>query len=124
MRPEVPKWLEDIRDSAEYIISATRYKDLDGYAADRTLRQAVERNFEIIGEALNRISRSDAAAAERLGNYRQIIAFRNVLVHGYDHIEVEIVWRVIQGRLPDLLRAVDGLLREATAGPDEHQGKK
>ena len=112
MRPEVPKWLEDIRDCAEYIISVTRHKELDAYAADRTLRQAIERNFEIIGEALNRISRADPATAERLGDYRQIIAFRNILVHGYDHIDVEIVWRVIRDRLPNLLRAVEELLRE------------
>ncbi len=112
MRHEVPKWLEDVRDCTEYIISATRHKDLEAYAADRTLRQATERNFEIVGEALNRISRADPATAERLGDYRQVIAFRNVLIHGYDHIDVEIVWRVIKGRLPNLLCAVEELLRE------------
>jgi uncharacterized protein with HEPN domain len=111
MRPDVPKWLDDIRDSAAYILAATQDESVESYEANRTLRQAVERNFEIIGEAVNRIRRSERDVAERLGDLRQIIAFRNVLIHGYDYIDVEIVWRVIQARLPELLRTVEDLLR-------------
>jgi len=113
MQPEVPKWLEDIRDCAAYIVTTTQDATLESYEANRTLRQAVERNFEIIGEALNRIGRVDAQTAEELGDYRQIIAFRNILIHGYDHIDVEIVWRVIQDRLPRLLAVAESLLRGA-----------
>ena len=112
MPPEVYKWLEDIRDAAEYILSATKDSDLSSFTNDRTLRQAIERNFEIIGEALNRIGRADPATFDRLPDRKRIIAFRNILIHSYDNIDVEIVWRVIQSRLPDLLAEVESLLRE------------
>ena len=113
MRPEVPKWLEDIRDAATYILSATKGKTMEAFATDRTLRQAVERSFEVIGEAMNRISRVDPPTAEKLSGRQQIIGFRNVLIHGYDHIDVEIIWRIIQNRLPKLLHEVEELLRSA-----------
>lgn len=113
MPPETPKWLDDIRDAATYIASATAGKTVDSLATDRTLRQAIERNFEIIGEAMSRISRCDPATIERLTDHRRIIAFRNILIHGYDSIDVEIVWDVIQYGLPKLLAEVQQLLGES-----------
>jgi len=110
MPPDVPKWLEDIRDAAAYILDATKRCTLASISADRTLRQAVERNFEIIGEAMNRISRSDEALASRLTGRQQIIAFRNVLIHAYDRIDVSIVWDVIQTKLPKLYAEVETLI--------------
>ena len=53
MRPDSPKYLEDIRDAAAFVLEATRDSDLARYLENRLLRQAVERNFEIIGEALS-----------------------------------------------------------------------
>ncbi len=87
MRPKTPKYLEDIRDAAAFVRGAVRGKTLDEYRADRLLRQAVERNFEIIGEAIGRIAKSDPEAAAHIGDYRRIIGFRNVLSHGYDLID-------------------------------------
>lgn len=112
MPPDVPKWLEDIRDAASYILEATKDQTQEALADDRTLRQAVERNFEVIGEALNRIGRSDDSILTRLTDHRRIIAFRNILIHGYDSIDVEIVWQVIRHRLPQLLSEVEALLQE------------
>ena len=112
MPPDVPKWLEDIRDAASYILEATKDQTQEDLADDRMLRQAVERNFEVIGEALNRIGRSDESILTRLTDHRRIIAFRNILIHGYDSIDVEIVWQVIRHRLPELLLEVEALLRE------------
>jgi len=117
MPPDVPKWLEDIRNAAEYIISATQRESIETLAAQRTLRQAVERNFEIIGEALNRISRADEPTASLLTDRRRIIAFRNILIHSYDHIDMEIVWEVIRNSLPALLREVETLLRQSQQSP-------
>lgn len=112
MPPDVPKWLEDIRDAASYILEATKGQMRDALANDRMLRQAVERNFEVIGEAMNRIGRSDEATLLRLTDHKRIIAFRNILIHGYDSIDDEIVWQVIQNRLPQLLSEVEELLRD------------
>ena len=84
MRPESPKLLEDIRAAAEYILRVTRGKTMADYLADELLRPAVERKFEIIGEALNRLVRHDPAVAQSIHDCAQIIAFRNVLIHGYD----------------------------------------
>ena len=51
MSPKTPKLLEDIRDAAAFIRETVRGRGLDDYQRDRLLRQAIERNFEIIGEA-------------------------------------------------------------------------
>lgn len=117
MPPEVPKWLEDVRDAAQYILSETQGKTFQAFSSDRTLRQAVERNFEIIGEAINRVARADETVASCLTDRRRIVAFRNILVHGYDNIDLDIVWAVIQNALPRLLDEVETLLKEAEGQP-------
>jgi uncharacterized protein with HEPN domain len=102
MQPKTPKLLEDVRDAVEFILHVTRGKTLDDYCSDRLLRQAVERNFEIIGEAVGRIARDDAVTVAKLTSYRQIVAFRNLLIHGYDLIDDAKVWTVIESDLPVL----------------------
>ena len=77
------------------------------------LRSAVERQFEIVGEALSQLARRDQALASQIPDLRQIVAFRNILVHGYAIIDSDRVWRVVHESLPDLRGAVDRLLREA-----------
>ena len=106
------KLLDDIRDAAAFILELVRERTLADYESNRALRQAAERNFEIIGEAMNRIVKDDPATAERIGDYPRIIAFRNLLIHGYDLIEDKRVWQIIQEQLPALERTVDAILRE------------
>ena len=79
MQHKAPKLLEDIRDSATFILEAVASLTLETYARDRIRRQAVERNFEIIGEALNRLSRVDPQVSRQIGPAPQIISFRNIL---------------------------------------------
>lgn len=74
------------------------------------LRHAVERNFEIIGEALKRLAERDPQIAARIGDHRQIIAFRNVLIHGYDLVDHALVWDTIESHVPILLRDVERLV--------------
>jgi len=114
MPPKIPKYLDDIRDAAQFVIDLVHGRTLDDYRRDRVLRQTVERNFEIIGEAMNRIVKLDPNTAARIGNYPRIIAFSNVLTHGYDMIEEDRVWSVIQRELPTLRDQVELLLREGT----------
>lgn len=110
MKDKTVKWLGDIKASAETILAATRDKDFGAYKSDAILRAAVERHFEIIGESVNRIARHDPDSAEKISAYSQIIAFRNTLIHGYDLIDDEEVWRVVRNDLPALYHQVEALL--------------
>jgi uncharacterized protein with HEPN domain len=91
---------------------AVENKNLDDYRRDRLLRQAVERNFEIIGEAVGRLAKVDPATAARIGQHTRIISFRNLLIHGYDLIDEAQVWEVIRLNLPTLEAEVTALLAE------------
>jgi uncharacterized protein with HEPN domain len=73
------------------------------------LRQAIERNFEIIGEAVGRLAKFDPTTAARLSNLQQIISFRNLLIHGYDLVDNAQVWDVIQRDLRKLEAEVDAI---------------
>lgn len=115
MRPESPKHLEDVRDAAAFVLEVTANTALGDYLENRLLRQGVERNFEILGEALNRLRRDDPETAARIGDTPRIVAFRNILAHGYDSIDHEVVWHLIRQELPDLLQVVESLLEEGSA---------
>ncbi|MDP2066912.1 MAG: DUF86 domain-containing protein [Burkholderiaceae bacterium] len=80
MHLRAPKLLEDIRSAADFVKTATDGVALPQFKQDRLLRQAVERNFEIIGEAMRRLEKDDPDTAARITDYRRIIAFRNVLI--------------------------------------------
>lgn len=112
MQPRAAKYLEDIRDAAAFILDVVAPASLDTYRANRLLRQAIERNFEIIGEAVRRLDQHDPATARRLTNHTRIIAFRNTLIHGYDLVDDALVWDTIQHHLPQLHAEVAALLAE------------
>jgi uncharacterized protein with HEPN domain len=74
------------------------------------MRQAIERNFEIIGAAVGRLAKVDPTTADKIGKYQQIISFRNALIHGYDLIDEAQVWEVVRTNLPTLEAEVAALL--------------
>lgn len=76
------------------------------------LRAAVGRQSEIMGEALSRRSRTDATVAGQITGARRIIAFRNILIHGYDAVDDEIFWDVVETHLPLLRQEVEALLAD------------
>lgn len=80
------------------------------------LRSACERQLEIIGEAMTRLRDSHPAVFERISNGRSIIGFRNRLIHGYDTVDEEIVWDVIQTKLLPLERVAREELERETGG--------
>ena len=88
---EVRKYLYDIRQACELLHEFTAGKTVADYASHAMLRAAVERQFEIIGEALNQMLKREPALAPRLSDHRRIIAFRNHLMHGYADIDDEVV---------------------------------
>jgi uncharacterized protein with HEPN domain len=81
------------------------------------LRSAVERQFEIAAEALNRLLKLSPELAKGITDYRRIIDFRNLLSHGYDLVDHAIVWGVVQTNVPVLIREADALL--ASLGTSE-----
>lgn len=104
--------LQDVRHAAQLIESFTSGRSLAEYGTDAMLHAAVERQFIIVGEALSRLEKLDAALVGQIMAYRQIIGFRNVLVHGYDTIDDQIVWQVIQKDLPVLKQQAEELLSQ------------
>ena len=112
MQPKTRKLLDDVRDAAAFILDQTRGLTSELYLRDRLRRQAVERNFEIIGEAVNLLRKSDPAVASQITDADRIVAFRNVLIHVYHLIDDAEVWRVIETSLPILLKEVEALLND------------
>lgn len=91
----------------------TAGKNFDDFASDAMLRAAVEREFEIIGEAIARLARIDEPLAARISDRRRIVAFRNILIHGYADVDHRVVWSVVETDLPILRREIDALIRIA-----------
>jgi len=112
MQLEVKKYLYDIAAASEHITAFTAGKTFADYEGDAMLRAAVERQFEIIGEALGQLARLDEAIAARITDYRRIIAFRNILIHGYTQVDDRLVWDIVETSLPPLHREVAALLKE------------
>lgn len=109
--PREPKaYLHDIRQAAALIAEFTQGLDFAAYAANAMVRAAVERQFEIVGEALGQLAKLDPEAAGQIGEHRRIIAFRNILVHGYAGVDDLLVWDMVETRLGDLRREVEELL--------------
>ncbi|WP_067073184.1 HepT-like ribonuclease domain-containing protein [Methanoculleus horonobensis] len=109
---EARKYLYDIAEAAKYIAQFTAGRTYEEYHADPMLRSAVERQFEIIGEALNQLLRQEPALQKRISNAPLIIAFRNRLIHGYADVSDEVVWGIVEGYLPVLAGEVKALLAE------------
>jgi uncharacterized protein with HEPN domain len=110
MRPESAKFLRDILDAAERIAAYTRGKARESYLADRELRDAVQWNFAVIGEALAQLHRTDSATAERITEWNRVIAFRNQLIQGYGVIQNEITWDIVENKLPILRAEVQAMI--------------
>lgn len=110
MQLETRKYLSDIQRAAELVRRFTSGKTLIDYQEDVLLRSAVERQFEIVGEAMNQLAGSDEDTARRITNFQRIISFRNVLIHGYADVDDRLVWNVVETYLPRLIREINALL--------------
>ena len=96
-------------------------RSFDDYSADPLLRSGVERQLTIVGEALNRLMKTEATIASTITDARQIIAFRNILVHGYDVVRHEVVWGILENDLSILIREVDTLLERGDSEQNREQ---
>jgi uncharacterized protein with HEPN domain len=105
-------YLWDVQQAANAIDQFVADLDAASYAQNALVRSAVERQFEIIGEALNRLSKISPDLAQQVPHLREIIGFRNVLIHGYAAIDHARVWQIVETSLPGLHEAVSALLAE------------
>lgn len=110
MKGDAIAHLHDILEAANAIKAFVAGIIFNDYVSDDQIRSAVERKFEIMGEALTRIRRDDPDLLENIREHREIISFRNILIHGYDAIEDQIVWDVIESDLDLLIQDVRSLL--------------
>lgn len=107
---EPKKYLYDMLSSCEFLLEFTAGKEVDDYINERAFRSAVERELQIIGEALIHLERVAPAVAARIPEYQNIIGFRHVLVHGYDSLDPMTVWNVIETKLESLAENIRLLL--------------
>lgn len=114
MQPDSRALLWDAIRSCELILQFVDQSSLDDYLKDAKTRSAVERQFEIVGEALNQLSKRDPALAGEIPDLPRVVAFRNVLIHAYAKIDSQIVWEVVETRLGDLLGHLRLLLGDQT----------
>jgi len=112
MKDEALAHLHDIVQAGKAVKEFVAGRTFQNYTSDEQLRSAVERKFQIMGEALSRIHRDDPGILARIRDHRDVISLRNILVHGYDAIDDRIVWGVIEDDLDNLIEDVESLLRE------------
>lgn len=112
MDNEVKAWLYDILNAIMEIESffADRPKDFVKYQKDIRTKRAVERNIEIIGEAMSRILKYDETIV--ISNSRKLVDTRNRIIHGYDSVSDDVIWGVVVKHLPILQIEVEKILNE------------
>lgn len=108
----IKKHLQDILTAIEEIESffGNKPKSFEDFYSNLCLRRAIERNIEIIGEAMNRILKIDRNIT--ITNSRKIVDARNYIIHGYDSLSVDILWSMVINHLPKLKKEILILLND------------
>jgi uncharacterized protein with HEPN domain len=110
MDNRINAWFEDVIRSIDEIFDFLPEKrDFLEYKKDLKTKKAVERNIEIIGEAINRIIKHKESNFQ-INNAQKIIGTRNRIAHEYDSISDEVVWTIIMRELPELKKEIQSLL--------------
>jgi uncharacterized protein with HEPN domain len=112
MDNEIKTWLFDILQAVEEIEDYFSEKPMrfNDYLSDIKTKRAVERDLEIIGEAVNRILKKEKLF--RLENAQKIIGTRNRIIHGYDTISDDLIWSIIVNHLPKLKNEIKVLMEK------------
>jgi len=104
-------WLQDINRSIEEIYSFLPSKrNFFEFQNDLKTKKAVERNLEIIGEAINRILKEKPNI--KITDSRKIVDTRNRIIHGYDSVTEDVIWLIVIKYLPVLKKEVEELLQQ------------
>nr|WP_315195765.1 HepT-like ribonuclease domain-containing protein [uncultured Flavobacterium sp.] len=114
MDERILKWLFDIKMAIDEIDSyfVNEEKDFFKYRNNLMLKRAIERDLEIIGEAINGIITRDTDMESKIANARAIIGLRNQVIHAYDNISDENIWSILINHLPKLKSEIENLMIE------------
>ncbi|MFN8047595.1 MAG: HepT-like ribonuclease domain-containing protein [Ancrocorticia sp.] len=112
MKADIAAYLWDATTAATKARSIAEDLTRSEYLDDWIRQSAVERQLEIIGEALNRVRKSDSETARRIPHINAIIATRNVIVHRYDDVDHIRVWAMLEDDIPLLIPILEALLAE------------
>ena len=109
MQPNLLKYILDIESIIEEIelIKQKTHNDFDSYSNDIILQRAVERDLEIIGEAIRKIIEINPNI--QITASKNIIGLRNIISHAYDSVEPEMLWGIIQKNIPVLINEIRNL---------------
>ncbi len=109
MQYKIAKYLFDVSESINSIENylGINKKFID-YSSNKLLRRAVERELEIIGEAISNLKKIDDSI--NISFQRQIISLRNQIIHSYDNIDDEMIWGIVINHLPILKIEIENLL--------------
>lgn len=88
--------------------------DFFEYKKNSMRKRAVEHNLEIIGEAINRILKTDKSITSKITDSTAIVGLRNQVIHAYDNISDETIWAILSNHLPKLKVEIDRLLENTT----------
>ncbi|MCW3789767.1 HepT-like ribonuclease domain-containing protein [Plebeiibacterium sediminum] len=111
MKREIKKYLFDIKTSIESIFDYLGdERNFFEYQNNKLLRRGVEREIEIIGEAMNRVLKIDPSI--QIENARQIVDARNWVIHGYDKVDDVVIWGIISNHLPKLQLEIKAYLNQ------------
>jgi uncharacterized protein with HEPN domain len=97
-------------DEIELFLQQLSLLSFNEYKQNLLLKRAIERELEIIGEAMNRIIKKDPNFIQKIEEAKSIISLRNYIIHAYDSVSDENIWAIIQNHLPKLKRQVEILL--------------
>jgi len=121
MKDEIKKLLFDIKEATDSIFEYLGNKrDFIVYNENKMLQRAVEREFEIIGEAMNNILKIDPDFP--IKNARRIVDLRNLVIHSYDKVDNVIIWGIISRDLPELQIEITKLLNKESLYPLNKRG--
>lgn len=114
MDERIHKWLFDIKMAIEEIESYFESTEMDffKYRENTMLKRAIERDLEIIGEAINRILKKDLNYKDKITESKSIVGLRNQVIHSYDNISDENIWSIIINHLPILKKEILNLITE------------
>lgn len=111
MKREIKKYLLDIQTSIDSINEYLgEERNFLKYQKNKLLRRGIEREIEIIGEAMNRIMKLDASIG--IENARRIVDMRNWVIHSYDKVDDVVIWGIVTIHLPKLKNEIENLLKE------------
>jgi uncharacterized protein with HEPN domain len=109
MQLEAQKFLYDINESIDSInLYLIDKRDFNIYQNDKLLRRGIERELEIIGEAVNKLLKIDPTL--KIDNARKIVDLRNWVIHGYDKIDDVVIWGIVSRQIPLLKKQVEELI--------------